>query len=76
MEFNQREWVTDLAVGTFAGLGAAVVAALLLPDVPFLATLTTGGVIGFVRAALSLPLKSLFELRPRDERYEKERDNA
>lgn len=64
MRFNQREWITDIASGTIAGLSAAVVATLILPDAPFLATLAAGGLIGFIRAAANLPLKWVFDLRP------------
>lgn len=43
MTFDQRQWVSDIAVGTIAGLMTGAVAALYAGDPPFGSTLGLGG---------------------------------
>lgn len=64
MKFNQRAWVTDIAVSTIATLLASLVIVWLVPEAPSGWTILTGGCTGFVRGLVSLPLKWLIERRP------------
>jgi hypothetical protein len=65
MKFSQRDWVTEIAGGTMAGLLGGLAWAFFVPDFPFLESVLGGGVTAFVISAVNQPLRWLLERRPK-----------
>jgi hypothetical protein len=64
MNFDQREWVTDIATGAITGMWGGLVAALFVPDPPYLDLMAGGGITGLVTGMSVLPIKWLLNRRP------------
>lgn len=63
MDFNQREWVNDIAVGTLSGLLTGAMGALFVADPPFGMAVSAGGILGFVAGICNMPVRWLLERR-------------
>ena len=64
MSFDQRECVNDIVTGTITGVMSGAVAALFVPNPPFMDLMTAGGAGGLVMGTSVLPLKWLLNRRP------------
>lgn len=64
MDFDQRGWISELAAGTLAGIGAGAFGALIVADASIVGGAVAGGAIGLATGLLFQPLRWLFERRP------------
>jgi hypothetical protein len=70
MDFDQRGWISEVAAGTLAGIGAGAFGALIVADASIAGGAATGGAIGLAMGLLFQPLRWLFEQRPPQKRQE------
>lgn len=64
MNFDEREWVNDLVTGAITGVVGGLVAALFLPDPPYLDLMAGGGITGLVTGMVVSPTKWVLNRRP------------
>jgi hypothetical protein len=74
MRFDQREWISDIAVSTVAGFLCGATGAILFARPPYAVPILAGGTIGLVNGLALHPLRWLLELRP-DRKRETRRDS-
>lgn len=75
MDFDQRGWISEVAAGTLAGIGAGAVGALIVADASITGGAAAGGVIGLATGLLFQPLRWVFERRPSEKPEENSHDN-